>query len=530
MQDRQSPQPIKLTLAERLELLKGLPDRLNNAINALADLSNDLDSTDLEGIIAKVLELGSVLPKSVDLGQFKGFLENPYFIYSKEPNSIKTAVPKFMRNFHPSWIIGENESFHLYEMNVWTKWLGVEWPQEFQMPQEISQMLKDRPKIPITIEDGVLVTSPEYKSEVLNRYRAHLSGGRDGRYRVARGHMFDLLASLIKDGYMPYSPNPVKESDLRSPNINFELRPYEKEAFEEFLRFGAIGVFWPPAGGKTYLGLYAMASLKGRKLVVVPTKTLEEQWLERVRDLTGMDSGEIDVVTYQSRNIFDKRYTLTIFDECQHLPANVFSRLATVNTQYRIGLSASPYREDGRTEFIFALTGKPVGANWTEFIKQGILKYPEVTVYLAQTPEDKTRMLQELLRENHQGKTLVYCDGINLGLDLSEKLGIPFIYGVTTKRMEVIRNNKIAVISRVGDEGISLPDLERVIEYSFFGGSRRQELQRAGRLLHSHNEDGRGTSHTVLMTQVEYQKYLRRFHGIIERGMTINVVRQPYAA
>ena len=346
MKEHQSQQP-ELTLAEQLELLQELPVRLDSAISALSPLIgifNDFNVIDLEGIIAniaKALELGSVLSKGVDLEQFKGFLENPYFIYEKTPNSIKMAVPKFMKGFHPGWLIGEAGSFYLYEMNAWTKWL-VEWPQEFQMPPEISQMLDKRPKIPINIEGEVLVTPPEYEGEVLGRYGAHLSDGMGGRHHIKRGHVFDLLASLIKDGYMPYTPNPVKKIDLRKPDVKFELRPYEREAFDEFLKYGAIGVFWPPAGGKTYLELYAMASLRGEKLVVVPTRTLKEQWLERIRDLTGMDFGEIDVVTYQSRNIFDKKYALAIFDECQHLPADVFSRLATINATYRIGSSASP--------------------------------------------------------------------------------------------------------------------------------------------------------------------------------------------
>lgn len=37
-----------------------------------------------------------------------------------------------------------------------------------------------------------------------------------------------------------------------------------------------------------------------------------------------------------------------------------------IDTKYRIGLSASPYREDDRTEYIFALTGMPVGIDWQD--------------------------------------------------------------------------------------------------------------------------------------------------------------------
>ena len=488
----------------------------------------------MKELIGEIMQFGSALPKGVDLEQFRVFLGQPYFIYSREPNSIKIAVPKFMTNFRPGWIIGETDSHYMYEINFWTKWLGVEWPKEFQMPPEISQMLADRPKIPIRVEGEFLEAWPMPKSEVLERYGEYLvvgdGYGRGGYHRIKRGHVFDLLVLLLKDGYMPFRPDPVRKIDQRNPDTNIELRPYQKGAFEEFLKYGAIGVFWPPAGGKTYLGLYAMASLEGRHLVVVPTRTLQEQWMESVRNLTGMDLGEIDVVTYYSHDMFDKKYTLTLFDECQHLPADVFSSLATVNTKYRIGLSASPYREDNRTEYIFALTGKPVGVDWNELIAQGILQYPEVTVYLVQNPEHKTRVLQELLEESRQGKTIVFSDRIKQGKALSEQFGIPFVYGDTTNRMGTIENNNIVLLSRVGDEGISLPNLERVIQFSFFGGSRRQEMQRAGRLMHHQKEYGDETSHIVLMTQAEYRKYSRRFHGIIERGMNLKVVQKQYAA
>ena len=67
----------------------------------------------------------------------------------------------------------------------------------------------------------------------------------------------------------------------------------------------------------------------------------------------------------------DDEWALTIYDECQRLPADTFSRLAVIRTKYRIGLSASPHHEDGRESYIFALTGFPVGLNWQEYMKIG---------------------------------------------------------------------------------------------------------------------------------------------------------------
>ncbi len=48
-------------------------------------------------------------------------------------------------------------------------------------------------------------------------------------------------------------------------------------------------------------GVYALSRIKGRKLVVVPTLTLKEQWLERIKKFIPSSSQqqEITVQTYQ---------------------------------------------------------------------------------------------------------------------------------------------------------------------------------------------------------------------------------------
>lgn len=54
------------------------------------------------------------------------------------------------------------------------------------------------------------------------------------------------------------------------------------------------------------------------------------------------------------------------------------------------------------------------------------------------------------------------------------------------------------------------------------GGSRRQELQRAGRVMHS---DGIGR-HVVQMTDEEHEKYGRRLYSLEEKGMDIRLERR----
>ena len=73
----------------------------------------------------------------------------------------------------------------------------------------------------------------------------------------------------------------------------------------------------------------------------------------------------------------------------------------------------------------------------------------------------------------------------------------------------------------IRDRGISIPEIERIIEYSFLYGSRMQESQRYGRLMHSDKEM---PQHIVLMTEEEFNKYGKRLYAIYERGFTVDIV------
>ena len=67
--------------------------------------------------------------------------------------------------------------------------------------------------------------------------------------------------------------------------------------------------------------------------------------------------------------------------------------------------------------------------------------------------------------------------------------------------------------------GVSLKDLEHVIEVDFLFGSRREEVQRTGRLFHSDI----GETHDIIMTKEEFEQYGKRLHGLIEKGFRINL-------
>jgi len=500
--------------------IREIEDTLEYAKHRIEELSKYLDSLkrDIASEIARLIEKTRYTRFNPEA--LEDFLEEPYLVLPKRMVKGKAIewyviVPRFI-DFQLGWLERQTRSYNIFILNHYVLWLT-------EVPEEIKRLFHLEP-LPLKVADGLLLVDPEKREEAWKRYKKYLSRREgEGAIRIKRGREFELIAQIIEDGGLPFIPHPVNQEDLREPAVDFTLRDYQEEAWRKFLEYGAIGVFWPFGCGKSMFGLYALAALRGPKLVVVPYRTLKEQWLERIRQHLRWDVRyEVQVETYHAfHKVKDREYTLVIYDEVHHLPANTFIRLATLKTKYRIGLSGSPYREDGRTNYIIALTGYPIGLSWEKFFELGIIRKPLVTVHVVKNPRDKLRKLDALLSDE-TGKTVIFCDSIELGKRLAKKYGLTFVYGATTRRLEKIREHERVIVSRVGDEGLSLPDIDTIIEVDFLYGSRRQESQRAGRLLHSEKE---ATNHHIIMTEEELARYGKRLLALYEKGYRVNIVR-----
>lgn len=475
----------------------------------------------------------------LDGPELEAFLRRPYIVMPAGKDQWRVVVPRWVK-MHVGILERATEGYNVFLVNRFARWLG-------NIPKELDRLFEFRDTLPAVVRDGAIeVADARHQEAAFDRYRDHVTQREgDRRLRVREGHEFQLLVDMLDDGILPFVPKPVQAEHRRSvpawrrPDGNLagkpvatgrvELREYQVDAWREFEKLGAVGIYWPTGAGKTYPPLYAFAHLKGPHLLVVPGKALAAQWHERVRKhLDGAAAAQVTIVTYAGfqglRRTMErdriKQFTLTVYDECHALPATTFSKFATVPTHYRMGLSATPYREDGRTDYIFALTGYPIGLDWKTLMDLGVVEPPDVRVHVVKDRSAKLARLEALLMDGK--RTLVFCDSIEMGEDLARYFGIPFVNGSTRDRLDVVRNAKQVVVSRVLDEGISLPDLERTIEYDFLYGSRRQEGQRMGRLMHA---DERG-EHVVLMTTEEKERYGKRLLAIEEKGIRIRIVQE----
>ena len=178
-----------------------------------------------------------------------------------------------------------------------------------------------------------------------------------------REHKIDFI-----DEARAYSP---LELELHA---GFAPRPHQQEAFRCW-RVEAAGramIVMPTGSGKTYLAVMAINAIKRPALIVVPTIDLMQQWassLEKFfRCKVGMLGGgsreieHITVTTYDSAVIhmefIGNRFGFVIFDECHHLPGPVNRTAASMcMAPYRLGLTATPDRDDGGNEIIEELIG-----------------------------------------------------------------------------------------------------------------------------------------------------------------------------
>lgn len=449
----------------------------------------------------------------IDKERFTKFFEKPYVIIPVDRNKCIIAVPRFVKGFQVGWLLKETDSFYLYEFNQYSKWFG-------DVPSDILDAIELQEEFKATVVNGEILFDPEKRDAIKKYFGEHVSQiSNDGVAKIKRGHEFEVIVDMIESGNLPFTQKPVSKDDIRQGESNIELYPYQATAFNQFLKKGAIGLFHPTGAGKSVVSCKIMDVTKGKKIIFVPAKTLIEQWEDYIETFIPHIANEITLTTYQGGyKLLNEEYSLAIFDECHKLPANTFSKLSVLNTKYRIGLSASPHREDGRESYIIALTGFPVGLDWQSYIEETGKKLPPIYVHIVPC-NDKMSLTWRLL--DNTKKTFIFCDSLKLGQKVADKLNIPFVHGETEERLKVLKDNKHVVCSRVIDLGTSVKDLERIVEIDFLFGSRQQQLQRTGRLMHSKAKDQR---HDIIFTADEYERYQKRLWALTEKGFTIKII------
>lgn len=224
-----------------------------------------------------------------------------------------------------------------------------------------------------------------------------------------------------------------------------EPYPYQTEAVEAWLAAGRRGVVVLPTGaGKTFVAQLILERVGRSALVVTPTIDLLQQWhgaLSAAFDLEiGLLGGgsfeprPVTVTTYDSAYLHMERlgnqYGLVVFDECHHLPGPSYALAAEqMIAPFRLGLSATPEREDGAEVRLSSLIGSIVyRRDIRELAGHYLAEYETMQLRVRLSPEEQ---------EIYQSERQIYRDFLaRSGLRLDGPQGWARFLALTSRSEE----------------------------------------------------------------------------------------------
>ena len=366
------------------------------------------------------------------------------------------------------------------------------------------------------------------------------------RYRIPYFAVPHLIKVAGKLGFkrVVNKVNWVRKEIPPPPKVDVRLYKFQAQALNAWLDAGCRGVIVvPTGGGKTYIGLVALAYLSVPTLICVTTIELARQWIQKIKEHLGIedvgllgggkhDIKDITVAIYNSAvKHIDKlkdRFDLFIADESHHIPAKVFKEIAfRLKARKRLALSATPYRLDRNEALLFFTMGGIVyKAKYEEMVRLNLaspLKYYRVYVRLspeesmlysqanglpnsnpakvqklmkiAFNAKEKYEVLKKIIQKLSEDKILVFCQYVEQAKKAYKVIRdvargqVVLLTGSTKSGLrkryfEQFKEGKkrIIVTTTVLDEGIDVPDAETAIIMSG-SGTERQMIQRIGRVI-----------------------------------------------
>ena len=282
----------------------------------------------------------------------------------------------------------------------------------------------------LTFDRGTLLLHPPPRGKAWVDYATW--DDRVEKFRIPGMH-YRPLVEVLQASEVDFIDN-AKEFIPLELISSFEMEPYphQQEALLAWKLAGRRGVVvLPTAAGKTYLAQLAMQSTPRSTLIVVPTLDLMHQWYAQLEaafpdvevGLLGggsRDRTPILIATYDSATIhvesLGNQYGLLIFDECHHLPTDFYRTIAEYAiAPYRLGLTATPERTDGRHNDLDGLIGQQVYRKSPDDLAGLALaehKVVQIKVKLSHQERDRYDACLKL-RNNFLRESNIYLGSIN---------------------------------------------------------------------------------------------------------------------
>ena len=239
-----------------------------------------------------------------------------------------------------------------------------------QVPEDIYATLVEKLQFlnPKWIENERMGRWNRGTPKVLKFFRRLPGGG----LQIPRGYMRRLY-------YLSKNHDEALEIDDRRrslPEVPFdfrgELKPFQKKAAGIMLskQFGTLTA--PTGSGKTVIAIYMIARRRQPALVIVHTKDLALQWVDRLSRFLNLPSDQIGLIgggrkrigpcvtvalvqsLYKCAQAVAPKIGHLVVDECHRAPSRTFTEAVTAfDSRYMLGLSATPWRRDKLSKLIF---------------------------------------------------------------------------------------------------------------------------------------------------------------------------------
>jgi superfamily II DNA or RNA helicase len=250
---------------------------------------------------------------------------------------------------------------------------------------------------------------------------------------VPRGFLPMLIGLIKKAGerfQIVDQRNTLHETEFQ---FYGNLKPFQKEAVERILARDMGTLAAPTGSGKTIMALAMVAIRKQPTLIIVHTKELLNQWIERIHKFLEIPQTEIGIIGNGKKKI-GKQITVAlvqslykcasevapyigflIVDECHRTPSRTFTEaVSAFDCKYILGLSATPWRRDGLSKLIFWYVGNVVyEVDKANLVESGDVLRAEVipreTNFLScfNPANEYTKMLSELTQDHDRNRLIV---------------------------------------------------------------------------------------------------------------------------
>jgi len=195
--------------------------------------------------------------------------------------------------------------------------------------------------------------------------------GRAGLW-IPRGYIRHVIQLCRRNGIHYEIDDRRRSFDCTDYAFKGRLRPFQQTAVERMLSkdFGTLSS--ATGSGKTIMALYMVARRNQPALIVVHTKDLAEQWIERIETFLGIPAEEVGRIGAGKKSVGTKitvalvqslykiaeeiarHIGFLVVDECHRCPSRTFTEaVSSFDCKYMLGLSATPYRRDKLSKLIF---------------------------------------------------------------------------------------------------------------------------------------------------------------------------------